>query len=186
VDRAHDWAVRAARAADVLPLPRKRAHAELARAWALSTAEPSLAAGIAELAARTFAELSDRVSQGRALLLAGQCRAAAGDSEVAKRLLADAERVFAACGAHGLADQAARARQRPGRRGAPVGAGTRLAVLTERERAVAALVAEGHSNREVATALYLSARTVEAHPTRVYAKLGLSSRSELASQVART
>jgi hypothetical protein len=46
-----------------------------------------------------FGELSDRVSQGRALLLAGHCRAAAGDNEVAKRLFAEAERVFTACGA---------------------------------------------------------------------------------------
>jgi DNA-binding CsgD family transcriptional regulator len=181
-DRAHDWAARAAHAADAMPLPRKRAFAELARAWALSVAEPAVAAGVAELAARAFGEMSDRVSQGRALLLAGQCRATAGDSEVAKRLLADAERVFTGCGARGFADQAARARRRPGRRGA---AGTRLSALTERERAVAALVAAGHTNREVATALYLSARTVEAHLTRVYAKLGLSSRSALASQVSR-
>jgi DNA-binding CsgD family transcriptional regulator len=184
-ERAHDWAVRAARAADVMPLPRKQAFADLARAWALSAAEPSVAAGVAELAARSFGELTDRVSQGRALLLAGQCRASAGDAEVAKRLLADAERVFTGCGAQGFADQAARARRRPGRRGAPEDGGTRLSVLTERERAVAALVAEGHTNREVATALYLSARTVEAHLTRVYAKLGLSSRSALASQVSR-
>jgi DNA-binding CsgD family transcriptional regulator len=185
-DRAHDWAARSARAAETMPLPRKRAFAELARAWALSGSEPSVAAGVAEAAARTFGELTDRVSQGRAWLLAGQCRAAAGDSETAKRLLADAERVFSGCGARWFAEQAARARCRPGRRGVAATGGERLSVLTERERAVAALVAEGHTNREVATALYLSARTVEAHLTRVYAKLGLSSRSALASQVSRS
>jgi DNA-binding NarL/FixJ family response regulator len=125
------------------------------------------------------------VLQGRALLLAGQCRATAGDTEVAKRLLADAERVFTGCGAKGFADQASRARRRPGRRTTLDAAPSMLAGLTERERAVATLVAEGHTNREVASALYLSARTVEAHLTRVYAKLGLSSRSALASQVSR-
>src|SRR5882757_9349862 len=184
-DRAPAWAARAQRAADAMPHPRKLAFAELATAWAWSTTEPAAAAGIAERAARTFGELTDRVLQGRALLLAGQCRATAGDTEVAKRLLADAERVFTGCGAQGFADQAARARRRPGRRTTPDTQPPMLAGLTERERAVATLVAEGHTNREVASALYLSARTVEAHLTRVYAKLGLSSRSALASQVSR-
>lgn len=188
-DRAPAWAARAARAAEAMPHPRKQAFAELATAWARSTTEPAAAAAVAERAARTFGELTDRVLQGRALLLAGQCRSAAGDTEVAKRLLADAERVFTGCGAQGFADQAARARRRPGRRttpggpGGPGGESSVLAGLTERERAVATLVAEGHTNREVASALYLSARTVEAHLTRVYAKLGVSSRSALASQV---
>ena len=173
-----------------MPHPRKLAFAELAKAWAWSTTKPAAAAAVAERAARTFGELTDRVLQGRALLLAGQCRATAGDTEVAKRLLADAERVFTGCGAQGFADQAARARRRPGRRTALDRTGldaapSMLAGLTERERAVATLVAEGHTNREVASALYLSARTVEAHLTRVYAKLGLSSRSALASQVSR-
>jgi DNA-binding CsgD family transcriptional regulator len=184
-DRAPAWATRAQRAADAMPHPRKLAFAELAKAWAWSTTEPAAAATVAERAARTFGELTDRVLQGRALLLAGQCRATAGDTEVAKRLLADAERVFTGCGAQGFADQAARARRRPGRRTGPDAAPSMLAGLTERERAVATLVAEGHSNREVASALYLSARTVEAHLTKVYAKLGLSSRSALASQVSR-
>ncbi|HEX4702227.1 MAG TPA: LuxR C-terminal-related transcriptional regulator, partial [Pseudonocardiaceae bacterium] len=185
-DRAPEWAARAQRAADAMPLPRKQAFAALARAWARSTTDPAAAAAIAERAARTFGELTDRVCQGRALLLAGQCRAAAGDSETAKRLLADAERVFTGCGALGFADQASRARRRPGRRATSGAEPSMLATLTERERAVATLVAEGHTNREVANALYLSARTVEAHLTRVYAKLGLSSRSALASQVSRT
>ncbi|HYS36062.1 MAG TPA: helix-turn-helix transcriptional regulator, partial [Pseudonocardiaceae bacterium] len=184
-DRAHTWAARAQRAADAMPHPRKQAFAELAKAWSWSTTEPAAAAAVAERAARTFGELTDRVLQGRALLLAGQCRATAGDTEVAKRLLADAERVFTGCGAQGFADQASRARRRPGRRTALDAQPSMLAGLTERERAVATLVAEGHTNREVASALYLSARTVEAHLTRVYAKLGLSSRSALASQVSR-
>lgn len=181
--RAQVWAAKAQWAAEAMPLPRKQAFAALAWAWARSGGDPSGAAAIAERAARMFGELADRVLQGRALLLAGQCRATAGDTEVAKRLLADAERVFTGCGALGFADQAARARRRPGRRITPPAEPSRLALLTERERAVATLVAEGHTNREVASALYLSARTVEAHLTRVYAKLGLSSRSALASQV---
>lgn len=55
--------------------------------------------------------------------------------------------------------------------------------LTETERRVAELVAEGLSNREVAGRLFLSVRTVEANLSRVYDKLGIRSRSELARRL---
>ena len=52
--------------------------------------------------------------------------------------------------------------------------------LTEAERRIAALVAEGKTNREVAAALFITERSVETALTRVYRKLGVRSRSELA------
>ena len=52
--------------------------------------------------------------------------------------------------------------------------------LTEAERRIAALVAEGKTNREVAAALFLTERSVETALTRIYRKLGVRSRSELA------
>lgn len=54
------------------------------------------------------------------------------------------------------------------------------APLTERELEVAELVAEGYSNRDVANELFVSVRTVEVHVARVFAKLGVHSRVELA------
>ncbi|MDX6222328.1 MAG: hypothetical protein QOD91_1382, partial [Frankiales bacterium] len=51
--------------------------------------------------------------------------------------------------------------------------------LTVGEGRVAALVAAGQTNREVAEALFMSVRTVESHLSRVYHKLGLRSRTEL-------
>jgi DNA-binding CsgD family transcriptional regulator len=55
------------------------------------------------------------------------------------------------------------------------------AVLTPSERRVAELVAEGLSNKEVAARLVVTVRTVEAHLSKIYAKLGLRSRTELAA-----
>lgn len=54
--------------------------------------------------------------------------------------------------------------------------------LTPQEEAVAALVAQGRSNKEVAAELFLSVKTVQYHLTRIYAKLGIRSRSELAAR----
>ena len=52
--------------------------------------------------------------------------------------------------------------------------------LTPAERRIAELVAAGQTNKEVASALYLSDRTVEGHLTSIYRKLGVRSRAELA------
>ena len=53
------------------------------------------------------------------------------------------------------------------------------AELTPHELRVAALVERGFLNREIATALFVSERTVEYHLTNIYAKLGIRSRTEL-------
>jgi two-component system, NarL family, response regulator NreC len=56
--------------------------------------------------------------------------------------------------------------------------------LTMREQEVLELIALGHTNAEVASALVVAVRTVEAHRTHVTQKLGLRSRAELARFVA--
>ncbi len=52
--------------------------------------------------------------------------------------------------------------------------------LTDTERRVAELAAAGHTNREIAAALFMSVHTVEAHLTRVFRTLGVRTRTELA------
>jgi DNA-binding CsgD family transcriptional regulator len=55
--------------------------------------------------------------------------------------------------------------------------------LTEAERRVAELVAEGRTNQEVAVSLFVGERTVASHLTHIYAKLGVRSRTELARRL---
>lgn len=60
----------------------------------------------------------------------------------------------------------------------------RLQVLSGRELQVAELVSNGHTNRQIARLLSLSEKTVETYLTRIFAKLGVSSRAAVASTVA--
>jgi DNA-binding CsgD family transcriptional regulator len=61
-----------------------------------------------------------------------------------------------------------------GRRAAPAG------TLSATEAEIARLVAAGRTNSEVAAALHLSARTVEWNLSKLYRRLGVRSRTELA------
>jgi DNA-binding CsgD family transcriptional regulator len=56
--------------------------------------------------------------------------------------------------------------------------------LTRREAEVAGLAAGGFADREIAARLFVSVRTVESHLARVYRKLGVGSRTQLASALA--
>jgi DNA-binding NarL/FixJ family response regulator len=58
--------------------------------------------------------------------------------------------------------------------------------LTTQERAVVNFVAHGLTNREVAAELYVSPKTIEYHLGRVFAKLGVTSRTQLAARFAGT
>jgi DNA-binding NarL/FixJ family response regulator len=52
--------------------------------------------------------------------------------------------------------------------------------LTQRERAVAALIARGKSNREIADSLVVAPRTIETHVHSILSKLGFTSRAQIA------
>jgi DNA-binding CsgD family transcriptional regulator len=92
---------------------------------------------------------------------------------------------FDALGALGWADQAAaelKATGETARRRVPSTADE----LTPQERQIAVLLADGHSIREAAARLFLSPKTVEYHLRKVYTKLGIHSRTELAELLGRT
>ena len=95
---------------------------------------------------------------------------------------ADLTAAQAVPGAVRLHDEAARELRRLGRvtpgRQRRLGRGE----LSGREREIAELVAQGFRNREIATELFLSEKTVEGHMTNIFAKLGVSSRAALAAR----
>ncbi|MBV9121183.1 MAG: response regulator transcription factor [Chloroflexi bacterium] len=51
--------------------------------------------------------------------------------------------------------------------------------LTDREREILQMIAEGHGNKEIAGACFISVKTVEAHKTNIMKKLSLNTRNEL-------
>jgi DNA-binding CsgD family transcriptional regulator len=59
------------------------------------------------------------------------------------------------------------------------GAKVKLGDLTAREREIAALIAQGKTNSQIAQELVLSKRTVEKHATNILSKLGLTSRTQI-------
>ena len=60
-----------------------------------------------------------------------------------------------------------------------------LAALSTREREIAQLVGEGLTNREIGARLFLSEKTIETHLTRVFQKLSVRSRTQVAAVIAR-
>jgi DNA-binding CsgD family transcriptional regulator len=86
------------------------------------------------------------------------------------------------CGAAELAERAASALRSAGARPRRL-ALTGPDALTPAERRVAALAAGGQSNSEIASQLFLAKKTVEGHLARVYRKLGVPSRQELAEHL---
>lgn len=113
----------------------------------------------------------------RTLLVLGTCQRRGKQKAAARRALSEALRTFETLGATAWAE---RARGEIARIGGRPSAGR---ALTPTEERVAALVAEGRTNREAAGMLFLSEHTVEGHLTRIYAKLGVRSRAELAHRL---
>jgi DNA-binding CsgD family transcriptional regulator len=167
---------------------KRRGHA-LDRPWALAIAARCRAllcaaksdfGGAHELFEQALAEharTEDPFQLARTLLARGATQRRAKERRAARETLRSALRIFEGVGAPLWAEQA---RAELGRIG---GRAPSPHALTPTESRVAALVAEGQTNREVAAALFVGERTVESHLTHIYSKLGVRSRTELASRL---
>jgi DNA-binding CsgD family transcriptional regulator len=131
-------------------------------------------------ALRLHREQANPLDQARTWLNLGEQLRRTGSRAAARPHLRSAMEAFDSLGARLLADRAAEELRASGEvaRRRPPGA---IGDLTPRERQVARLAAAGHSNSEVAARLFLSQKTVEYHLHKVFTKLGVTSRTDLAA-----
>ena len=150
-------------------------------------------------AARRFELLGQPIERGHTLLVAGQVERRRRRHAAARVAIGEALAVFTGVGAKPWVEQATRTlalvdgavtetipaqleRVDSGKAAAGA-AGVIVAGLTITEASIAAMVREGASNREIATRMFLSVKTVEAALTRIYRKLGVRSRTQLSSKL---
>ena len=174
--------------AEALLAPFEEIGRNLDRAWAIATGarcralvlaargDLTGASAAADEAVRVHDHLPLPFELGRTLLVRGTVERRAKRKREARDTLTKALEVFDGLGAALWADKARAELARIGGR-APSSLD-----LTPTEDRVAALVAAGSTNREVADALFVSVHTVEANLKRIYRKLGIRSRTELASK----
>jgi DNA-binding CsgD family transcriptional regulator len=177
--------------AEALLAPFEDAGKDLGRAWTIATgarcrALVSAARGdldgasaAADEAVRVHDHLPLPFELGRTLLVRGAVERRAKRKREARHTLTKALEVFDGLGAALWADKARAELARIG------GRAPSSLELTPTEARVAELVAAGSTNREVADALFVSVHTVEANLKRIYRKLGIRSRTELASRFPR-
>jgi DNA-binding NarL/FixJ family response regulator len=161
----------------------------LGRAWALATAGRcrgliesargnSAAAEVAlEQALERHASVPQPMERGRTLLALGTVHRRAKRKLAARHALDEAGGTFRDLGTPLWEAKVAAEFQRIG--GRPPAPHS----LTPTERQVAGLVAAGRTNREISEQAFMSVKTVEAHLTRIYSKLEVRSRTELARAV---
>jgi DNA-binding CsgD family transcriptional regulator len=160
------------------------ARAGMARACGNLAAARGDTAGAAAVFDRALGEDDDApgpFARARLELAAGGFTRRQGGRRAAAELLDRAAERFASLGAAPFLERAHQERAAcglsPRRRDGDDRA------LTKAESAVAALVSRGHTNREVARDLVVSVKTVESHLARVFDKLGVRSRTELANEL---
>jgi ATP/maltotriose-dependent transcriptional regulator MalT len=192
-EKAAEWAARAPEEAAGRRTGVLGAIARLIEAHVrLAQEEPQKAASAALAGASVAKEAGAPLWEGRCRTLAGEALAAEGKADEARAELRRAADDLDARGAAGYRDAALRILRRLGERPRPAPAPAvptdeagELAALTPREREVAALVAEGRTNRQIGAQLHLSEKTIEKHVSSAMGKLGVTSRTGIARLVER-
>ncbi len=161
------------------------ARAAAARCRGLFAAAEGDLAGSFKAFERALAELETHpypFERGRTLLCLGSMQRQAKQKRASRDALEQALAIFEELGARLWADKARAELKRISGRRPPADE------LSETEQRVAGLAAEGHSNKEIAAALFMGVSTVETHLSHVYRKLGVRRRTQLAAvlPVART
>jgi len=135
-----------------------------------------------EEAAGLLADLPLRYDRARVHFAWGQTLRRAGKRRDADEVLHAARDLYDSLGATTYVERCDRELRAGGVHAVrPVPAERSAEALTPQEELVAELVARGMTNRAVASELYVSTKTVQYHLTRIYSKLGIRSRGELAA-----
>jgi DNA-binding CsgD family transcriptional regulator len=123
-----------------------------------------------------FEQLPMPFELGRTLLVMGMIERRDKRKSAARETLGQALSTFEHLGAPLWADKARRELSK-------IAVRSPVDELTETERRIAALIAEGRTNREVASAMFVTENTVQTHIRHIFRKLGVRSRTELAARV---
>ncbi|MFC7985715.1 LuxR C-terminal-related transcriptional regulator [Streptomyces sp. NPDC057336] len=174
------WAAAAEEAAGRMRLPGATGLALLARAHHHRVTDPLRAAVFASSAVVTLTRAGRPLDVVRAHLAVAAAWAGI-DAAVARSQLDEAQVLLEGRGAHGYLEHAADlATNAP-----PHSADARLARLSSREREISVLVSDGYTNQQIARALQLSHKTVETHLGRIFKKLDVGSRAQVATSIGR-
>lgn len=138
--------------------------------------EAGAASAAFEAALERHEELAAPIERARTLMAMGTLLRRQKAKRAAREALAAASDTFTACGASAWAHRVEEELSRISGR-----VSSNAIDLTSTEQQIAALVGEGLSNAEIAARLFVSVRTVESNLTRVYRKLGIRGRTELAA-----
>ena len=137
-------------------------------------------------AAHRFEALGQPIERGHTLLVLAQVERRRRRHAAARAAVGEALGIFTRIAARPWAEQANRTLARLDGRSEPDEQNGPLGALTATEARIAAMVRDGASNREIATRMFLSVKTVEATLTRMYRKLGVRSRTQLTSRLGPT
>ena len=154
----------------------------LARSRALMAGAGASAEEQYKLALELLGSTSMELERGRALLIYGEWLRRARRHVDARDHLRLAHELFAAMGAECFVERARVELLATGER-APKRTVETAKDLTPREMQVSRLVCQGATNREIAAQLFISSATVEYHLHKVFRKLGVKSRTQLARSV---